>query len=224
MLCAVMRIRPGPEAAYRYGVVLTLALISVVFFIVAPDRPLSQAIGLVLTASMLLVAVVTGRGGKAMRHGTAVVAGLAAIGVAVAMGLDGLPAWVGSVVGVLLVGGTIWELVAGLASLLRSRGVVVQAVGGALAVYLLLGLMFSLLVTAGARIGHGDYFAQGTDGSQSQHVYYAFTTMTTTGYGDLTPATSYGRAIAVVAMLIGQVYLVTVIAMLVGNLRRRRTP
>ncbi len=45
--------------------------------------------------------------------------------------------------------------------------------------------------------------------------------MTTTGYGDFTPATAFGRAIAVVAMLVGQIYLVTVIAMLVGNLRRR---
>jgi hypothetical protein len=222
MLWTVMRLRPGPEASHRYGIVLALALASVVFFIVTPDRPLSRAIGLLLTTAMLLVAVVTGRGGAVMRDSTATAAGLVALGVAIAIAAEGLSQWIGSALGILLVVGTIAELVVGLMRLLRTRGVRVQAVAGALAVYLLLGLLFSLLVTVGAHVGHGDYFAQGTDGSQSQHVYYAFTTMTTTGYGDLTPTGSYGRAVAVVAMLIGQIYLVTVIALLVGNLRRRR--
>ena len=121
----------------------------------------------------------------------------------------------------MLVTGTIIELVGGLVRMLRERGVTVQAVSGALAIYLLLGLFFTLIVSAAAHASSADYFKQGTDGSESEHVYYVFTTMTTTGYGDLTPAHSFGRTLAVVAMLVGQIYLVTVIAMLVGNLRRR---
>jgi hypothetical protein len=218
-----MRIRPGQEAAYRYGSVLALSLVAVVFFIVAPDRPLSRAIGLLLTASMLLVVVVTGRGGAAVRRLVALAAGGVAFGVALAVATHGLEPWVGSLLGVVLVGGTLVELVIGIARMLRAQGVTIRAVSGALSVYLLFGLLIALLVTVGARLGGGDFFAQGTDGTQSQHVYFAFTTMTTTGYGDLTPATAYGRAISVIAMLVGQIYLVTVIAMLVGNLRRRRT-
>jgi hypothetical protein len=216
-----MRIRPQAEAAYRYGAVLALALISVVFFIVAPERPLSRAIGLVLVASMLLVVVITGRGRAVLRGWAATIAALVAIGVGIAVAADGLPLWIGSGVGVVLIGGTLWELVTGLARMLRTQGVTIRAVSGALAVYLLFGLLIAQLVTVGAHIGDGDFFAQGTDGTQSQHVYWAFTTMTTTGYGDLTPATAYGRALSVIAMLVGQIYLVTVIAMLVGNLRRR---
>lgn len=218
-----MRIRPGQEAAYRYGVVLALSLVAVVFFIVAPDRPLSRAIGLLLTASMLLAVVVTGRGGAAIRRLVALTAGGVAFGVALAITTHGLEPWVGSLLGVVLVGGTLVELVVGIARMLNAQGVTIRAVSGALSVYLLFGLLISLLVTVGARLHSGDFFAQGTDGTQSQHVYFAFTTMTTTGYGDLTPATAYGRAISVIAMLVGQIYLVTVIAMLVGNLRRRRT-
>ncbi|HST41261.1 MAG TPA: potassium channel family protein [Conexibacter sp.] len=218
-----MRIRPGQEAAYRYGVVLALSIVAVVFFIVAPDRPLSRAVGLVLTASMLVVVVVTGRGGAALRRLVALAAGGVAFGVALAVATHGLEPWVGSLLGVVLVGGTLVELVVGIARMLRAQGVTIRAVSGALSVYLLFGLLIALLVTVGARLGDGDFFAQGTDGTQSQHVYFAFTTMTTTGYGDLTPATAYGRAISVIAMLVGQIYLVTVIAMLVGNLRRRRT-
>lgn len=222
MLCALMRFRPGQEAAYRYGVVLALSLAAVVFFIVAPERPLSRAIGLLLMTSMLLVVVVTGRGGTVIRRTVALVAGLIAVGVALAITFSGLATWVGSAVGIVLIGGTLIELVVGLARMLRTQGVTIRAVSGALSVYLLFGLLIALMVTVGANFADRAFFAQGTDGTQSQHVYFAFTTMTTTGYGDLTPATAYGRAIAVIAMLVGQIYLVTVIAMLVGNLRRRR--
>lgn len=216
-----MRVRFGTEANFRYGVVLLFAFVSVVFFIVTPDRPATRVIGLLLMTTMLVVAVVTGRGGAVVRGWTT--AGVAVFGLAaaIAVALEGAPAWLGAVVGCVVVVGTIAELVAGLARMLQRKGVTVQAVFGALAVYLLVGLFFALLVTSAAHIGSSDFFAQGTDGTQSQHVYYAFTTMTTTGYGDLTPATPLGRAIAVVAMLVGQIYLVTVIALLVGNLRRR---
>jgi hypothetical protein len=188
-----------------------------------PDDRGTRLAGLILITLMLVVAVVTGRGGAVLRGGTIVVA---IVGGTVAMAMIAIeeaPSWVGSAIGAALICGTIAELTTGLVRLLQERGVTVQAVFGALAVYLLLGLFFTLVVSAAAHASSGDYFAQGTDGSESQHVYYVFTTMTTTGYGDLTPAHAFGRTVSVVAMLVGQIYLVTVIAMLVGNLRRHRT-
>ena len=55
-------------------------------------------------------------------------------------------------------------------------------------------------------------------------MYYSFTVLTTTtGFGDFTPATdALGHAIAVIEMLTGQLYLVTVIGLLVGNFAARR--
>ena len=47
-------------------------------------------------------------------------------------------------------------------------------------------------------------------------MYYSFTVLTTTGFGDLTAAHGRGRALAVVEMLVGQLYLVTVISILIG--------
>jgi hypothetical protein len=41
--------------------------------------------------------------------------------------------------------------------------------------------------------------------------------LSTTGFGDLTPAIPVGQALAVVEMLVGQIYLVTVIGLLVGR-------
>ena len=217
-----MGARPGQEAGYRYGVVLLLAFVAIVCLTLLPDGRATRTVGLVFTTAMLVVAVATGRG-DAVRRGWATVAAVAAGLVAIALiAVDSAPTWVGASIGAALVVGTLAELSAGLARLLRGRGVTIQAIAGALAVYLLLGLFFALVVSAAAHAGDGSYFAQGVDGSESEHVYYVFTTMTTTGYGDLTPAGSFGRALAVVAMLVGQIYLVTVIALLIGNLRRGR--
>ena len=117
---------------------------------------------------------------------------------------------------------TIAVILGGLVRLVQDDGVGVQTVFGALAIYLLVGLTFGFLIGAFATGFDGNYFAQGTDGVQSQRVYFSFTTLTTTGYGDLTARTAPARALAVLEMLIGQLYLVTVIATLVGNLRHAR--
>ena len=52
---------------------------------------------------------------------------------------------------------------------------------------------------------------------QSRRTYFSFTVLTTTGFGDLTPAAGIGRLLAVLEMLLGQLYLVTVISLLVGE-------
>jgi hypothetical protein len=115
-------------------------------------------------------------------------------------------------------------LVRGVAGLIRDQGVSLQAVAGALAIFLLVGLTFSLAIDLLVRVTPGHhYFAQGAGGTQSEETYFSFTTLTTTGYGDLTPRTRVGHALAVLEMLIGQIYLVTVIGLLVGNLNRRST-
>jgi hypothetical protein len=70
-------------------------------------------------------------------------------------------------------------------------------------------------------LGSGDFFAQGTDGTRSLRLYFSFVTLATLGYGDYTAAGELGRTIAVVEALVGQLYLVTVIAVLVSRMQRR---
>ena len=53
-------------------------------------------------------------------------------------------------------------------------------------------------------------------------MYYSFTVLTTTGFGDLTAAHGAGRALAVLEMLMGQIYLVTVISILIGRRLEKR--
>jgi len=51
--------------------------------------------------------------------------------------------------------------------------------------------------------------------------YFSFITLTTVGYGDIVPACPVARALAVVEILTGQLYLAAFVARLVGAMDRR---
>jgi hypothetical protein len=214
--------RTGVRAAeHRYGAVLLLTLTMLVFIIVAPASDWSRAVTVALEAGSLVIVVATSRDRRQRRRARAltVAAGGALFVAAVAAGV--VPAAVVSFVGGALALGIPLALVGGLIRLVRDHGVTLQVVAGALAIYVLIGLMFAYVIGAAARLGSHAYFAQGTDGTESTRLYFSLTVLTTTGFGDLTPAAAMGRALAVVEMLTGQIYLVTVIGVLVGNLASR---
>ena len=116
-------------------------------------------------------------------------------------------------------------IVRGVLRLLRERGVTVQAVAGALAIYLSIGLVFAWIISFITVVDSTPYFAQHTNGTAGDRVYFSFTVLTTTGFGDFSAATPAGHALAVIEMLTGQLYLVTVIGLLIGSFveRRKRT-
>jgi hypothetical protein len=112
-------------------------------------------------------------------------------------------------------------IVVGIVRALRARGrVTLEAVFGVLCLYILVGMFFAFLYGAIDRIGQ-DFFAQGAQATTSNCLYFSFTTLTTVGYGDFTAATNLGHTLSVSEALLGQIYLVTVVAVFVGNLIRR---
>ena len=96
-----------------------------------------------------------------------------------------------------------------------------RSVAGAICVYMLFGILFMFLYGALATLGHPPFFAQGTDGTRSIRFYFSFVTLATLGYGDYTPAGNLAHALAVLEALIGQLYLVTVVAVVVTRLGRQ---
>ena len=220
MLC-VMSIATAPRSAqHRYGLVLLLTIVSVVDVIVAPDTPISRGIGVLLQGTMLLVVIATSRDSAAVRRIRVILAAGVLLALAVGVAFSIVTPKVGSTIAGLAIVAVLIVLVRGVGRLVRDRGVTLQAVAGSLAIYLLVGLTFALLIGFIAYLAP-PYFAQSGTESLSEQVYFSFTTLTTTGYGDLTPITRVGHALAVLEMLIGQIYLVTVIGLLVGNLTRR---
>ena len=106
---------------------------------------------------------------------------------------------------------------------LRAEGeVTIDAVYGAIAIYLLIGAFFATVYAAIGQIGSAQFFTQTKDPAFEEYMYFSYVTLATVGYGDFTPATSLARALAVTEAISGQLYLVTIIALLVSNVGRRR--
>jgi hypothetical protein len=95
----------------------------------------------------------------------------------------------------------------------------IEAVMGVLSLYILLGMLFAFVFGAIDRYD-SPFFSGGASATVSQCLYFSFTTLTTVGYGDLTARTDLGHTLSVFEALIGQIYLVTVVSLIVGNLRR----
>ena len=87
---------------------------------------------------------------------------------------------------------------------------------GAISVFTLLGLLFAFLYVTFSHWSNEPFF-EGTDHAESSdYLFFSYTTLTTTGYGNLVPAGSVGQSFAVLEMLMGQIFLVTLVAGLVS--------
>jgi hypothetical protein len=109
-------------------------------------------------------------------------------------------------------------------SIVRDRRITIQTVLGALCVYLLIGLFFSSVFSLIAVIDPKPFFAQGPQQASIDYLYFSYVTLATVGYGDLTAAGNLGKMLAVTEALIGQLYLVSVVALVIGNIGQIRTP
>jgi hypothetical protein len=212
--------REAPEqlaAPFRYGIVFLLIVSLLLFEIVAPDARWARALALALAAGALTVTAATSRErGSIRRLRAAIVGGAAVIVVAgTATGVLGVRA---TFLASMLVEAAIpVALIGGLLRLVKERGVTFQVVAGALAIYLLVGLLFASVIAFVSHVQNGAYFAQTGSVSNGTRVYFSFTVLTTTGFGDYTARTAVGHALSVLEMLTGQLYLVTVIGVVIGN-------
>jgi hypothetical protein len=87
---------------------------------------------------------------------------------------------------------------------------------GAISVFTLLGLLFGFLFLALGRLLAGDVFTGVSHAQARDYLFFSYTTLTTTGYGNLVPAGDIGQILSVFEMLTGQIFLVTLVAGLVS--------
>jgi hypothetical protein len=96
------------------------------------------------------------------------------------------------------------------------RTVDTQTLLGAIAAYLMAGMAFAFAYRALGAWQAGPFFGAQGEGSFPQYLFFSFTTLTTTGYGNLVPDANPGQTLAVLEMLIGQLFLVTAVARVVS--------
>ena len=98
-----------------------------------------------------------------------------------------------------------------------------QSVLAALCIYLLFGLGYAAVYGVVGALDPVALFGP-VNGAQTNlvRIYYSFITLSTVGYGDFVPYANITRMIAVTEALVGQVYLVTIVALLVSHVGHER--
>jgi hypothetical protein len=209
------------RASHSYGFVLVLIAATYVFIVAAPDESWARSVLILIESATLAAAVWTSGLGWVRAvfvvavFGTSVAVVQLFVGGSTMHGLDALLDLLLALAIVLVIGLGVSD----------QREVNRQSVTGAVCIYLLLGILFTFVYDACAAFGSGPFFAGGTDGSAATRIYFSYVTLATLGYGDYTPAGQPGRSFAVAEALIGQLYLVTIVALLVGRFGQvRREP
>jgi len=206
---------------YRFGAVLALIGVSIAFQLAAPEGDGARLVTVLLQAATLVAAVTASRAHQWVLMAAWTVAVLGSIGaLAAVIGTEKFDAPGASSVTLLLVALAPPAIANGVRKQFQRDGrVTIQTMAGALCLYLLIGLLFSTTYATADAFSDRDFFlAQGAVESDD-YLYFSFVTLTTTGYGDLVAATELGRSLAITEALFGQIYLVTVVALVVGNLR-----
>jgi len=217
----------GPEETWRprYGLVLFLTVATCLYMSLAPSAQWASSVAVLLQAATMLAALRTvGKRTIAARFAALGVMMLAAAAIAIFFAadtgsLDTRTTGTSLLIAALFVAFLPALIALGVWRDIRRRGTIgVQSLLGTMSIYLLIGILFAFIYGSIAAVDPGAFYTDGTEGGIRSHIYFSFVTLTTLGYGDLTPALAVGRTLAISEALIGQIYLVTIIGVVVGQL------
>jgi cytochrome bd-type quinol oxidase subunit 2 len=209
-------------AKLDFVAVLILLLAGVILGVAAPTSGVLVVTQLALLAAALLVALeVSGLHARRRRviRSVTLLAVLGAVAGQV-IGSDDVSDWSASVIGIVLA--VVAPVLIFLGLRRTTDTITQQTVAGVLSIYLLIGLGFAAVFGVIDAATNGPIFTGVDAASTSDRLYFSFVTLATVGYGDLVPATRGMRAAAVGAAIIGQIYLVSIVAVVVGNIGRSR--
>jgi lipoprotein signal peptidase len=216
---------PEIEVRHRYGIVLVAIVVPIIFSLAAPDAAWARALSVVLFAVAIVISLIVAQARRRVQivaFGLLLAACVGAI-VDVIVSDNGTVGVARAIVG-LLIALAPFAMARGVVRHLRaSRQVTLDAVYGAVAIYLMIGAFFATVDAAIGALGSAPFFNQVPHASFAEYLYFSYVTLSTVGYGDFTAAHSLGRALSIAEALIGQLYLVTVLALLVSNIAPRRS-
>ena len=206
-------------SGYRFGGVLVLLLATFIFLSAAPPGHWTQAGAVVFESAAVLAALVASRASRWLFVSAVIIIVLSVAGTCIAIGLGtSTRVPVGTLVSALLAIGVPVAIARGL----WNRWIVdARTVLGALSIYVSIGLFYAFVFQAIHEITARAFFAQNVVETSADFLYFSFVTIATVGYGDLTAAGGLNRALSALEGMTGQLYLVTVVALLVSNLRPR---
>jgi hypothetical protein len=198
-----------------YGTLLILIVVAYSVMALVENTKWARAVTSALFGATLLLALHTSHiRGRIMRIVSVIVVLTVAWQAALAI-TDHEPFRGATVIGVLLVVAAPFVI---LFRIFRHPVINLETILGAIDAYILVGMAFAAIYGA-FDVVDGPFFAQGHE-SGVKFLYFSFVVITTLGFGDLTPRADLGRVIVSLEALLGQLFLVTVVAVLVANLGR----
>jgi hypothetical protein len=218
MMNAIAEHKKTPRVGQRGYTMLLLALMAL--WLIGPVFDLFglEEAGEVILISIALVAAADVMRGKGVRFFLVVGMGVC-LGIMLWIHLSS-PLARGAYIGMTLVGALFFGAVAAellLAILAPHHKVTMSLIHGAIAVYLLIGVCFSFIYLSVFAIDPTAFRGvEGTTAAFNQFLYFSVVTLTTLGYGDVTPVTRIGGSFATMEATLGQIYLTVLVARLVG--------
>jgi hypothetical protein len=204
---------PNLRGAGRYPLLLALVLIDVVLPFVLPANAWGTLVSTPVVAATLVIGLVTAGAPRRVTIAALTAGACITLFAVLEVALDTTRL---QGVGFFLLAAMLLvtpPLI--LRRIFAERRVTLRILFGAVSVYVLIGLTFAYLFV-GVHRATGSFFTQSGSHSPADFVYFSFITMTTVGYGDLTPATGLARVLSLLEAMLGQVFLVTAVALLVS--------
>jgi hypothetical protein len=101
--------------------------------------------------------------------------------------------------------------------LFKEKQITADTIAGAICAYFLIGMMWSSIFAILEILQPGSFeIPQSLQAESSSFTYYSYVTLTTLGYGDITPITTPARSFSLLEAITGQIYLATLVARLVS--------
>jgi hypothetical protein len=213
--------RGAARATDQYGpvFVMVLAILWLAMFI-EESRPVRVFVGLAVIIVVLGTLRAAGVIRRTMRIALLIAAALG--GLVASGGYTDKPGIVASIAFAVAAALAV-AVLALLRRIFEQTRIGLSEIVAALTAYLQIALVFSFIFGGVAELADGDFFRNGISGQAGDFTYFSVVTLTTLGYGDFSPATNIGRSLAMSEALLGQIFLIVLVAYLVGMLGRSRT-
>lgn len=216
---------PRNTRTLGYAIVLVLLVVSYTLCATQPSTDPSPWAFLAMLGTVAMVFYVTRARHLVQRMSWVVlsVAGAAAI-IATVLGIEGpvlaIPLSAASMVALLIAP---WVIIA---HQVTRRGLDTEALLAAITAYILVGMFFTFVFNLMSQVSPAPLFGQGVVDSLGNQLFFSFTALTTTGYGNLVPASPAGQGVAIAETITGQLFLITAVARIIrgASMKLSTTP
>jgi len=202
------------RANEAFGLVLLLVLATYVLGSILANDGWSAVLLVAVTGATAVVALTSAQARPVWARRALTLALLSTLLAAIAA-ISGGRHWL-SAANFIEIGLLAFGMGAVLRRVVNAKEVSSRTIAGAISVYAAFGLLFTWAYGMIDRIEGGGFFGAEASVRGSDFLFFSFTTLTTTGYGDFVPSGQFGRMLAGLEMMLGQIFLVTLVAGLVS--------